>query len=254
MKKVVFIGKFNTAFEDINNYLANYLNVQMCVDNVEMVKGILRLNQPELVIVSMIGFGPESAVIFEELKSDRVAVPVLCIGTQKEQELFKEALQENRFHTITSPADNDEILRVVFELLGIDDELETKRVIRPMGQRKCVMLIDDSAFLLRTLNEMLKDKYDVMLATSGMKALTMIGQRVPDIIFLDYAMPMCDGVMTMQMIREVEEAKDIPIVFLTGVCDKEHIEAVLELRPAGYLLKPPSAKSIYKFLDKYLED
>ena len=47
-------------------------------------------------------------------------------------------------------------------------------------------------------------------------------------IFLDYEMPICDGKMTLEMIRELEESKDIPVVFLTGVSDKEHIAAVLE--------------------------
>lgn len=114
------------------------------------------------------------------------------------------------------------------------------------------MLVDDNAMQLRTLNEMLKQKYEVQMATSGMKALTLIGKKKPDIIFLDYEMPMCDGKMTLEMIREVEEAKDIPVVFLTGVNDKEHIEAVLRLKPAGYLLKPASADMIFSTLDKFL--
>ena len=88
------------------------------------------------------------------------------------------------------------------------------------------------------LSEMLKEEYDVMLANSAMKALTMIGKRVPDVILLDYEMPMCDGRMALQMIREVEEAKNIPVIFLTGVKSAAHIRAVLELHPSGYLLKP----------------
>jgi len=71
-----------------------------------------------------------------------------------------------------------------------------------------------------------------------MKALTMIGKRVPDVILLDYDMPMCDGRMALQMIRELEEAKSVPVIFLTGVQSAAHIRAVLNLHPAGYLLKP----------------
>ncbi len=42
------------------------------------------------------------------------------------------------------------------------------------------------------------------------------------------------------------------MVFLTGVREKEHIKAVLELHPAGYLLKPAGAEMIYDILDKVL--
>lgn len=106
------------------------------------------------------------------------------------------------------------------------------------GNRLCILIIDDDPIQLRTMNEFLAANYDVQLATSAMRALTLIGKRVPDMIFLDYDMPMCDGKMTLQMIREVEEAKNIPVVFLTGVQDRSHINAVLAMRPAGYLLKP----------------
>ena len=90
------------------------------------------------------------------------------------------------------------------------------------------------------------------MATSGMQALTLIGKKKPDMIFLDYEMPMCDGKMTLEMIREIDEAKDIPVVFLTGVSDKSHIEAVLKLKPAGYLLKPADASRIYGIIEEIL--
>ena len=99
---------------------------------------------------------------------------------------------------------------------------------------------------------MLKDKYDVRMATSGTQALTMIGKEKPDMIFLDYEMPVCDGKRTLEMIREQEETKDIPVVFLTGVSDKENITAVLELKPAGYLLKPADASRILATIEEVL--
>lgn len=55
-------------------------------------------------------------------------------------------------------------------------------------------------------------------------------------------MPVCDGKETFAMIRQDEEIKDIPVVFLTAVADKMHIASVLQLNPAGYLLKPPNTE------------
>lgn len=121
-----------------------------------------------------------------------------------------------------------------------------------LNEKKAVLLIDDNAVQIRTLNVMLKEKYNVLMATSGVKALTLLEKKVPDIIFLDYEMPECDGRMTLEMIRQVEKVKDIPVVFLTGLNDKEHIDSVLELNPAGYLLKPASIDSILEMIDKVL--
>ena len=121
-----------------------------------------------------------------------------------------------------------------------------------LNEKKTVLLIDDNAVQIRTLNVMLKEKYNVLMATSGVKALTLLEKKVPDIILLDYEMPECDGRMTLEMIRQVEKVKDIPVVFLTGLNDKEHIDSVLELNPAGYLLKPASIDSILEMIDKVL--
>ena len=62
-----------------------------------------------------------------------------------------------------------------------------------------------------------------------------------------------DGKMTFQMIKDIDGAEDIPVFFLTGVKDRAHIQAVLDLKPAGYLLKPASAEMIYEVTNKYLE-
>lgn len=252
MKKIFMIGKFNAVFQDINDYLSKHFQMQVCVDNLEMVKGMLKLNQPDLVIISLIGLDKDSGRIFSELRFNHVHTPVICIGTDTEQADFGEYFRTKQFHALKRPVSNAQILECASELLQLSYDEEQGTVTDKKSEKKCILLVDDNAMQLRTLNELLKNKYDVQMATSGMKALTLIGKRVPDVIFLDYEMPVCDGKMTLQMIRELEEAKDIPVVFLTGVSEKEHIKAVLGLHPAGYLLKPASAEMIYETINKIL--
>lgn len=112
------------------------------------------------------------------------------------------------------------------------------------GEKKKLLIVDDDGTTLRVLKGMLEHEYDVTIVNSGMNAMKAIGKKRPDLILLDYEMPVCDGRQTLEMLRADEESKNIPVVFLTGVNDREHIEAVLSLRPAGYLLKPPDKKRI----------
>lgn len=253
MRKVFLIGKFNLAFEGINSYLSNYFNVQVCVDNLELIKGMLKLNRPDIIVVSLTDLYAEQVTILTELKEWYFAIPVICVGVAADPMAFADTLNDTHFNVLTPPVINAGILNKICKVLHIENEIEESTITKVYGKRKCVLLIDDSHLQLRAMNEILKGKYDVQMATSGVKALTLIGQRLPDIIFLDYDMPVCDGRMTLQMIREVEEAKDIPIIFLTGVKDREHIQSVLELHPAGYILKPASANTIYAALQKHLD-
>ena len=69
---------------------------------------------------------------------------------------------------------------------------------------------------------------------------------------LDYEMPEWDGKKTLEEIRKDEEIMDIPVMFLTGVAEKEYIAAVLGLNPAGYLLKPVEQSKLLKSIEEVL--
>ena len=243
VKKILFVGKFNNAFREMSDFFDGLFNIQICVDNAAMVKGMLKLQCPELVVVSLGGISENVGMIFEEIKTNYPSLPVICIGTSEEVATRDAIMDTAQFIALTMPIENEKILEVVNKVLDVTCDNNTK---------KRILLVDDSNIQLRAMTELLKDKYDVRTATSGMQALTLIGKEKPDIIFLDYEMPVCDGRMTLEMIRELDEAKDLPVVFLTGVSDRKHIAAVLELKPAGYLLKPANSKQIYEIIEKTL--
>ena len=249
MKRILLVGKFNGIVQD-NHFFDNLFDAQICVDNVVMVKGMLKIKKPELVVISLNGISEEAKEIFEELKQNYPKMPVICLGTNQEVELHMSSICTKQFITLITPLDDKEILDAICNIL--DSREDVQQSVETKGEKKSILLVDDSNVQLRALNELLKDKYEVRMSTSGMQALTMIGKKKPDMIFLDYEMPICDGKMTLEMIRGMEESKDIPVVFLTGVSDKEHIAAVLDLKPAGYLLKPADAERIYSIIEKVL--
>jgi PleD family two-component response regulator len=117
---------------------------------------------------------------------------------------------------------------------------------------KSILIVDDSALLLRNVRAMLNSLYNVYVATSGEQALKVLKKNPVDLVILDYEMPEWDGKRTLEEIRQDKELKDIPVIFLTGVADKEHIAAVLGLNPAGYFLKPPEREKFLDAIDKIL--
>ena len=84
-----------------------------------------------------------------------------------------------------------------------------------------------------------------------MEAITWLAGNTPDLILLDYEMPITPGPQVLQMIQSSAKTADIPIIFLTGKDDKESIMAVLALKPAGYLLKSIDKAGLKKALDDF---
>ncbi|MBO7334767.1 MAG: response regulator [Lachnospiraceae bacterium] len=111
-------------------------------------------------------------------------------------------------------------------------------------KKPVVLVVDDSPVLLRNVKEMLGNRYDVMLAPSGPKALSMMGKKCPDVVLLDYEMPECDGKETFKMIRDKEEFAHVLIVFLTGNDSADHIGTIQSLDPDGYVIKPASVEKL----------
>ena len=118
--------------------------------------------------------------------------------------------------------------------------------------KKRILVVDDNGSTLRTMKAMLEGEYEVAIAISGAQAMTSIGKKRPDLILLDYEMPVCDGRMTLEMIRADDDMKDIPVVFLTAVNDRANIEAVIKLKPAGYFLKPAVKDKLIAEIEKIL--
>ncbi|MGN0347505.1 MAG: response regulator [Lachnospiraceae bacterium] len=118
--------------------------------------------------------------------------------------------------------------------------------------KKTILVVDDSKAQLMVMNRILSARYEVHLASDAMRAMKMLGKSKPDAILLDYEMPDINGKRTFEMIREMEDTQDIPVIFLTGERSEENVRAVMAMKPAGYLLKPASAETIFEILDRVI--
>lgn len=149
------------------------------------------------------------------------------------------------------------ILQEVFER-PIDVKASAKKIdefIKEHGKhvKKKILVVDDSGIMLRNIKRWLEDKYQVILANSGAMAIKYLATNRPDLVLLDYEMPVIDGSQVLEMIRTETEFCDIPVIFLTGKNDKESIMKVLELKPEGYLLKSMGPQKIIDEIDNFFE-
>lgn len=119
--------------------------------------------------------------------------------------------------------------------------------------KKKVLIVDDSIFILKTMQKVLSKDYEVSTATSGLAAIRSITLDRPDLILLDYEMPVCNGDHILEMIRSEEEFANIPVIFLTSKVDKEHVKKVLKLKPDGYLSKSLSPEEVKNQINTFFK-
>lgn len=247
MKKILLIGEFNTTIENMNRILGKYYQVQLGSGDPEMVKGLLKMEHPELILISTTAMEEHHREIFEYIQRRCQGIPVVLVGTGAEFTIFEDFLDKEQFYKVQRPVQMKTIIEQINKCLRNDAESE--ETVQPETERGRLLLVDDSKIQLNMLKSMLQKQYDVDVAESFEDAMRMLRKKVPDVIFLDYDMPGVDGRESFKRIKEEKEFAHIPVVFLTGVKEKKKIHEVLELNPTAYLLKPIEQERLREVLE-----
>ncbi len=254
MKKALLIGKFNKITREINSYLATRCHVQLCSDNKEILSGMLEMTKPDLFVVLLSGNAILPQEVFRLLTKECPGTPIIAIGNQDDSKVLlnKGYLQYDWIRFLQRPVTLDNICKCCDELLNLKETPEDPTPVD--STQPVVLLVDDNPQLLRSMQALLSQRYKVNFATSGTQAIAAIAKSRPDIILLDYEMPVCNGRMTLQMLRSEDDTKDIPVVFLTGIAESSHVMEVMELHPQGYLLKPCPQNKLFSTIEDVLQN
>ncbi len=230
---------------------------------------------------------PDRGTLFDVIYSEMPNIIVICMNDETSEDvkmynILSEAIKSGRLHVFVVANEEDkkifkkytELKKVVFfsrpislftiyeKMIRIEEELKDKADVNYMEifektedddvpGRKKILVVDDDAEQLLYIKDLLKEFYDVSLVKSGDDCFRFLQKKKTDLILLDFLMPELDGPAVYKGLRDVEETKDIPVIFLTGVKEKKTvIKTLTELKPQGYIVKP-SKKSelVAKIID-----
>ncbi|NUM25531.1 MAG: response regulator [Candidatus Buchananbacteria bacterium] len=107
-----------------------------------------------------------------------------------------------------------------------------------MAKSKTILLVEDDEFLAELYATKLSlEGYEVFLANDGEKGFKMAKEKKPDLILLDIILPKMDGFEVLSKIKSDKEIKNIPVVLLTNLSQKDEVKRGLDLGASDYLIK-----------------
>lgn len=121
---------------------------------------------------------------------------------------------------------------------------EAKKAVASTGRRKKILVVDDNADIIKYLDMILSDKYDVFSAMDGVEGLEMAMKEKPDVLISDVMMPRKDGYELCGDIKSNPEFAHIPVILLTAKAETEMKVEGLELGADDYLSKPFNAREL----------
>jgi PleD family two-component response regulator len=105
-------------------------------------------------------------------------------------------------------------------------------------KKQKIMIVEDDSFVMDIYEtKLLQEGYEIVSAINGVEALKKLEDVEPDLIMLDIIMPYMDGLEVLAKIKADERLKNIPVILLTNLSQKEEVDKGLGLGANDYLIK-----------------
>lgn len=107
-----------------------------------------------------------------------------------------------------------------------------------MADKKSILLVEDDTFVSDIYQTKLGEEgFEVIFAENGVEAMKELEKKVPDIILLDIVMPYMDGMEVLKKLKDNNKWKNVPVILLTNLSEKDKVEEGLSLGASDYLIK-----------------
>ncbi|MDA8103964.1 MAG: response regulator [Nitrospiraceae bacterium] len=114
---------------------------------------------------------------------------------------------------------------------------------------KKVIIADDHASSVMYLAVLMRRMgFQVVPAKNGVEVLKLMKMSPPDLVMLDYTMPVMDGLTTLRHIKSDRQLKDIPVIMVTAHSHRSGVDDFMKTGAAGYITKPINIKQLHSLL------
>lgn len=114
-------------------------------------------------------------------------------------------------------------------------------------RKTVVMVVDDAVDSIRMINDALEEAgMTVLVALEGSQALNISRNITPDVVLMDAMMPNMDGFETCRRLKQNPAFIDVPILFMTGLSDTEHVVMGLNAGGVDYVTNPSTPPNYWR--------
>ncbi len=125
-------------------------------------------------------------------------------------------------------------------------------VISPSGSPR-ILVVDDDPSIVNLLREALSmEGYEILCGFDGQMAVQMARKYLPDLIVMDVAMPMTNGLKAFQFLRAGEDTRLIPVIFVSGELSKDVYPIVEQGSRVAHLKKPMDLEHLSSMVRQFI--
>jgi len=250
-RKIVYVDDMNYNLISFKKGLGKHYEVYLAESALHLNK-VLENIDPDLIVLDVNMPDVDGYEIIKGLKADEKysKIPVIFLTSNIDREDVVKGLSLGAADYVLKPFNADKLIE------SIENQFNPRNKKKVISEKAAVipsiLVIDDIASMLRTIHHALHDKYEVSLLSKSEVVIDFLHNNKPDLILLDYLMPVINGFELIQSIRALPDYKDTPIIIISTEGTFRNVNEAIKLGASDFIVKPFDPKELNYKVDRQI--
>ena len=255
-KKIIYVDDVNYSLMSVKSRLSKYYELYPAESSLKLFEFLEKI-KPDLILLDVNMPDVDGYETIKGLKTDEryANIPVIFVTANSDRESVVKGLSLGAADYIIKPFSTDKLIETIENELhhknsGQDSEKEEGE--EGTGNKPNILVVDDVVSMLRAIQYALHDRYKVYVLSKSEDVLDFLKTNKPDLILLDYVMPVLSGFDLIPIIKTLPEYKDTPIIIITTEGTQDHVNQAMSLGASDFIVKPFKPKELNDKIAKHI--
>jgi len=250
-KRIIYVDDVNYSLVSVKSRLGEKYEI-FPADSVVKMFEYLGYFMPDLILMDVNMPDIDGYEAIKSLKSDErySEIPVIFLTGNSDRESVVKGLSLGAADYVIKPFTSSKLIESIETHLNppaSKDMLDDGD-----GTKPCILVVDDVTSMLRAIQYALHDRFKVYILSRSEDVLDFLRTKRPDLILLDYLMPVLNGFDLIPMIRALTDYKETPIIIITTEGTQNHVNEAMTLGASDFIVKPFKPKELNDKVLKHL--
>ena len=253
-RKIILVDDVKFTLVSTKNRLKNFYEIYTAQSAAKLFE-IIEHFIPDLILLDINMPNIDGYTTLKKLKSDpRFAnIPVVFLTADSSKDSVMKGLNLGAADLVSKPFSVPSLNKHIENILDPNKPQNAPEDEDDVDSDKpCILAVDDSLPMLRSINYALRDKYKVYTLPKPENLKEILSKVKPDLFLVDYNMPVLNGFELIPIIREYPEHEKTPIIFLTAEGSVSNLSAAISHGANDFIVKPFNTKAFRERIEKHL--
>jgi len=237
-KKIIYVDDVNYSLVSVKSRIGEFFQVFPAESAAKLFE-LLENFTPDLILLDVNMPDIDGYETIKSLKTDEryAQIPVIFLTGNSDRESVVKGLSLGAADYVVKPFNVSKLIITIEYHLNPDKEKDAD-INGNHSNKPHILIVDDVSSMLRAMQYALHDRFNVSVLSKSEDAVDFLRNKTPDLIILDYLMPVLNGFDLIPIIKAIPEHKDTPIIIVTTEGTPEHVNEAINLGASDFIVKP----------------